>query len=126
MKLFGEIKDAEEQLLITCRLWHLLQLEINFQHNGSKRQDCFDNPTQARLNLPNRPGYTMSRNGMLIKSPLAEEIYTNPMNGKFTSTEFELAIKFAEEMPFDGFMKESIYRYGIVYQKELHRFQKQY
>ena len=27
----------------------------------------------------------MSRNGMQIKSPLGEEIYTNPMNGKFTS-----------------------------------------
>ena len=42
----------------------------------------------------------MSRNGMQIKSPLAEEIYTNPMNGKFTSTEFEQAIKFAEKKWF--------------------------
>ena len=65
----------------------------------------FDNPTQAQLNLPNRPGYTRSRFGMQIKSPLGEELYTNPMNGKFTSSEYE-AIKFAEKMVFDGFMKE--------------------
>ena len=77
----------------------------------------FDNPTQAQLNLPNRPGYTMGRNGMQIKSPLGEEIYTNPMNGKFTSTEFEQAIKFAEEMPLDGLMKSSLYRYLIAVPK---------
>ena len=77
----------------------------------------FDNPTQAQLNLPNRPGYTMSRNGMQIKSPLGEEIYTNPMNGKFTSTEFEQAIKFAEEMPLDGLMKSNLYRYLIAVPK---------
>ena len=54
----------------------------------------------------------MSRNGMQIKSPLGEEAYVNPLNGKFTSSEYEAAIKFAEEMPLAGLMKTNIYRYG--------------
>ena len=45
---------------------------------------------------------------MQIKSPLGEEIYTNPLNGKFTSSEFEEAIKFAEKMPLDGLMKSNV------------------
>ena len=59
----------------------------------------------------------MSRNGMQIKSPLNEEFYTNPLNGKFTSTEFEEAIKFAEKLPLEGLMKSDIYRYLVAVPK---------
>ena len=36
-------------------------------------------------------------------------MYTNPLNGKFTSSEYEAAIKFAEAMPLDGFMKDKLF-----------------
>ena len=40
---------------------------------------------------------------MQIKSALGEEAYVNPLNGKFTSSEYEAAIKFAEELPLRRF-----------------------
>jgi hypothetical protein len=55
----------------------------------------FDTPGAARNALPNRE-IMRGRNGLQIKSPLGEQVYTNPLNGKFTSQEFADAIQFAE------------------------------
>ena len=117
-ELFGEIKDARRTIINNMQSMASITARDKFYNTiVQSGKIVFDNPTQVQLNLPNRPGYTMSRNGMQIKSPLGEEIYTNPMNGKFTSSEFEQAIKFAEEMPLDGLMKSSLYRYLIAVPK---------
>ena len=117
-ELFGEIKDARRTIINNMQSMASITARDKFYNNiVQSGKIVFDNPAKAQLNLPNRPGYTMSRNGMQIKSPLGEEIYTNPMNGKFTSLEFEQAIKFAEEMPLDGLMKSSLYRYLIAVPK---------
>jgi len=117
-ELFGEIKDARRTIINNMQSMASITARDKFYNTiVQSGKIVFDNPTQAQLNLPNRPAYTMSRNGMQIKSPLGEEIYTNPMNGKFTSSEFEQAIKFAEEMPLDGLMKSSLYRYLIAVPK---------
>jgi len=117
-ELFGEIKDARRTIINNMQTMSSITARDKFYNTiVQSGKIVFDNPSQAQLNLPNRPGYTMGRNGMQIKSPLGEEIYTNPMNGKFTSSEFEQAIKFAEEMPLDGLMKSSLYRYLIAVPK---------
>ena len=117
-ELFGEIKDARRTIINNMQSMASITARDKFYNTiVQSGKIVFDNPSQAQLNLPNRPGYTMGRNGMQIKSPLGEEIYTNPMNGKFTSSEFEQAIKFAEEMPLDGLMKSSLYRYLIAVPK---------
>ena len=117
-ELFGEIKDARRTIINNMQSMASITARDKFYNTiVQSGKIVFDNPTQAQLNLPNRPSYTLSRNGMQIKSPLGEEIYTNPMNGKFTSSEFEQAIKFAEEMPLDGLMKSSLYRYLIAVPK---------
>ena len=117
-ELFGEIKDARRTIINNMQAMSSITARDKFYNTiVQSGKIVFDNPSQAQLNLPNRPGYTMGRNGMQIKSPLGEEIYTNPMNGKFTSSEFEQAIKFAEEMPLDGLMKSSLYRYLIAVPK---------
>ena len=117
-ELFGEIKDARRTIINNMQSMASITARDKFYNTiVQSGKIVFDNPSQAQLNLPNRPGYTLGRNGMQIKSPLGEEIYTNPMNGKFTSSEFEQAIKFAEEMPLDGLMKSSLYRYLIAVPK---------
>jgi len=117
-ELFGEIKDARRTIINNMQSMASITARDKFYNTiVQSGKIVFDNPTQAQLNLPNRPSYTLSRNGMQIKSPLGEEIYTNPMNGKFTSSEFEQAIKFAEEMPLDGLMKSALYRYLIAVPK---------
>lgn len=117
-ELFGEVKDARRTIVNNMQAMSAISARDQFYNQIAKSgKIVFDNPTQAQLNLPNRPGYTMSRNGMQIKSPLGEEAYVNPLNGKFTSSEYEAAIKFAEEMPLAGLMKTNIYRYGIAVPK---------
>ena len=117
-ELFGEIKDARRTIVNNMQALSSVAARDKFYNQIARSgKIVFDNPTQAQLNLPNRPGYTMSRNGMQIKSPLNEEFYTNPLNGKFTSTEFEEAIKFAETLPLEGLMKSNIYRYLVAVPK---------
>ena len=117
-ELFGEIKDARRTIVNNMQAMSSITARDKFYNEiAAAGKIVFDNPTQAQLNLPNRPGYTMSRNGMQIKSPLNEEFYTNPLNGKFTSTEFEEAIKFAEKLPLEGLMKSDIYRYLVAVPK---------
>jgi hypothetical protein len=117
-ELFGEIKDARRTIVNNMQALSSVAARDKFYNKiAQSGKIVFDNPTQAQLNLPNRPGYTMSRNGMQIKSPLNEEFYTNPLNGKFTSTEFEEAIKFAETLPLEGLMKSNIYRYLVAVPK---------
>ena len=117
-ELFGEIKDARRTIVNNMQAMSSISARDKFYNQiAQSGKIVFDNPTQAQLNLPNRPGYTMSRNGMQIKSPLGEEFYTNPLNGKFTSSEFEEAIKFAEKLPLEGLMKENIYRYLVAVPK---------
>jgi hypothetical protein len=117
-ELFGEVKDARRTIVNNMQAMSAISARDKFYNKiAQSGKIVFDNPTQAQLNLPNRPGYTMSRNGMQIKSPLGEEAYVNPLNGKFTSSEYEAAIKFAEEMPLAGLMKENIYRYGVAVPK---------
>jgi len=117
-ELFGEIKDARRTIVNNMQAMSAISARDKFYNKiAQSGKIVFDNPTQAQLNLPNRPGYTMSRNGMQIKSPLGEEAYVNPLNGKFTSSEYEAAIKFAEAMPLDGLMKTNIYRYGVAIPK---------
>ena len=119
-ELFGEIKDARRTIVNNMQSMASITARDKFYNTiVQSGKIVFDSPTKAQLNLPNRPGYTMSRNGMQIKSSLGEEIYTNPMNGKFTSTEFENAIKFAESLPGESLMKNAIYRYLIAIPKGL-------
>ena len=56
---------------------------------------------------------------MQIKSRLGEEVYTNPLNGKFTSEEWKAALNFAERLPFENFMKSNAYRYLVAIPKGL-------
>ena len=117
-ELFGEIKDARRTIVNNMQALSSISARDKFYNQiAQSGKIVFDTPTQAQLNLPNRPGYTMSRNGMQIKSPLNEEFYTNPLNGKFTSTEFEEAIKFAETLPLEGLMKSNVYRYLVAVPK---------
>ena len=107
-ELFGEIKDARRTIVNNMQTMSSITARDKFYNKiSASGKIVFDNPTKAQLNLPNRPGYTDSRFGLQIKSPLGEQFYTNPLNGKFTSKEYEEALKFAEKLPFDSFMKNS-------------------
>ena len=78
----------------------------------------FNPERDARTFLPNRPAYTSSKwYADIVRT--REQVYMNPLNGKFTSKEFEDAIKFAEQLPLEGLMKSNLYRYFLAIPKGL-------
>jgi hypothetical protein len=78
---------------------------------------------QALRNIPNQ-NIIADKNGLQIKSPLGEEAYTNPLNGKFTSVDFAEALKFAEKIPFDSLTKNALYRHLILVPKGMTQISK--
>ena len=119
-ELFGEVKDARKTIVNTMQSLAGVAARDEFYDTIAKAgKIVFDSETLARSGLPNRPGYTRSINGMQISSELGEQVYTNPLNGKFTSQEFEDAIKFAEKLPLEGLMKSNFYRYAFAIPKGL-------
>ena len=119
-ELFGEVKDARKTVVNTMQnLAGIAARDEFYTKIANAGKIVFNSERDARTFLPNRPAYTSSRNGMQISSELGEQVYTNPLNGKFTSKEFEDAIKFAEQLPLEGLMKSNLYRYFLAIPKGL-------
>ena len=119
-ELFGEVKDARKTVVNTMQnLAGIAARDEFYTKIANAGKIVFNSERDARTFLPNRPAYTSSRNGMQITSELGEQVYTNPLNGKFTSKEFEDAIKFAEQLPLEGLMKSNLYRYFLAIPKGL-------
>jgi len=121
-ELFGEVKDARKTVVNTMQnLAGIAARDEFYTKIANAGKIVFNRDRDARTFLPNRPGYTgdRSKNGMQITSELGEQVYTNPLNGKFTSKEFEDAIRFAEELPLEGLMKSNLYRYFLAIPKGL-------
>ena len=127
-KLFGEVKDARRTIINTMEDLSSVAAKDNFYNNIAKTSDdlikkgqrgiVYDTPRAARQGLPNRD-IILDKNGLQIQSSLAEELYANPLNGKFTSEEWKAALHFAEKMPFDALMKSDFYRYAFAIPKGL-------
>jgi len=119
-ELFGEVKDARKTVVNTMQnLAGIAARDEFYTKIANAGKIVFNSERDARTFLPNRPAYTSSKNGMQISSELGEQVYTNPLNGKFTSKEFEDAIKFAEQLPLEGLMKSNLYRYFLAIPKGL-------
>jgi hypothetical protein len=59
------------------------------------------------------------KNGLQIESPLGAKIYTNPINGKFTSELYRDALTFNEKMAFDSLSKNVWYRNLVLIPKSI-------
>ena len=118
--MFGEIKDARRTITNTMQSLSSVAAKDQFFNTILRNgKIVFDTPNAVSRNLPNRELGTRAREGMQIPSPLGEQFYTNPLNGKFTTREFEDAIKFAEQLPGESLMKNAIYRYLVAIPKGL-------
>ena len=118
-ELFGEIKDARRTIINNMQALASVSARDEFYNTIAKTGKLvFDTPGAARNALPNRE-IMRGRQGLQLSSSLGEQVYTNPLNGKFTSQEFADAINFAEQLPFDGLMKEALYRHFIAIPKGL-------
>ena len=127
-KLFGEIKDARRTIINTMQDLSSLSAKDNFYTNVLKMSDdiakkggraiVYDTPRAARLALKT-DDIILNKNGLQIKSPIGDELYVNPLNGKFTTNDWSEALNFAEKLPFDNLMKSNWYRIGVGIPKGL-------
>jgi hypothetical protein len=125
-RLFGQKKDVRNTIINTINDLSSLVAKDKFYSNidelsqslikEGKPAVVYPTRSEAIKNLKNQTIIT-NPNGLQIKSPLGEEAYTNPLNRKFTSVDFEEALKFAEKIPFEGLTKNAFYRHFVLIPK---------
>jgi len=125
-RLFGQKKDVRNTIINTINDLSSLVAKDKFYSNidelsqrlikEGKPAVVYPTRSEALKNLKNQTIIT-NPNGLQIKSPLGEEAYTNPLNRKFTSVDFEEALKFAEKIPFESLTKNALYRHLVLIPK---------
>ena len=132
-RLFGQKRDVRNTIINTINDLSNLVAKDKFYSNMDELSQAlikegrpaivYPTRLQALRNMPNQ-NIIADKNGLQIKSPLGEEAYTNPLNGKFTSVPFAEALKFAEKIPFDSLTKNVFYRHLILVPKGITQISK--
>jgi hypothetical protein len=132
-RLFGQKRDVRNTIINTINDLSNLVAKDKFYSNVDELSQAlikegkpavvYPTRLQALRNIPNQ-NIIADKNGLQIKSPLGEEAYTNPLNGKFTSVDFAEALKFAEKIPFDSLTKNALYRHLILVPKGMTQISK--
>jgi len=103
-------------------------LNLNNQLIKDGRPGIFYNtPTAARTGLRNVIGgqdIITTKGGLNIKSPIGEDYYTNPLNGKYTSKPYADALNFSEKILFDKLAKDIVYQHLVLIPKGLTQISK--
>ena len=79
----------------------------------------FDDAIKAFNAKGNRWQPTVSAQGLKLTTNLAEEFYTSPMDGMFTTEQIAAALRLGEEIPLSGITKSLAYRYLFLIPKGL-------
>jgi hypothetical protein len=128
-RLFGQkkdIKNIRNNIINTINDLSSLVAKDKFYSNidelsqrlikEGKPAIVYPTRSEALKNLKNQ-NIIINPKGLQIKSPLGEEAYTNPLNRRFTSVDFEKALKFAEKIPFEGLTKNALYKHFVLIPK---------
>ena len=117
--LFGEYKDAKKvifnsmedmgEILGRDKFYNqLLKASDELIKNG-ERGLFYKTYDDALVNFPNQKIFA-GRDGLKLKTNLAEEIYTSPIDGKFTRADFAEAIRIGDEIVSSPLTRSVPYR----------------
>jgi len=136
-RIFGQKRDLRNTIISTMSDLATLTAKDTFYNNILKLNNnlikqgrpgvFYDTPTAARTGLRNIPGgedIITTKGGLNIKSPIGEEVYTNPLNGKYTSQPFADALNFSEKILFDELARNSWYQHFVLIPKGLTQISK--
>jgi len=136
-RLFGQKRDLRNTIINTMSDLATLTAKDEFYNNILKLNDdlikqgrpgiFYNTPTAARTGLRNVIGgddIITSKNGLTIKSPIGEDFYTNPLNGKYTSKPYADALDFSEKILFDEIAKNVWYQHFVLIPKGLTQISK--
>jgi len=125
-RLFGQKRDIRNSVVNIMNDLSTLDARNKFYDNILKLSDeaikngeravVYPTYNSAVSGLKNRP-IIKSKQGLQIESPLGEDIYTNPLNGKFTSQEFSDALNFSQKTIFDPIFKHALYQHLVLVPK---------
>jgi hypothetical protein len=131
-RLFGQKRDLRNTIASTMSDLATLTSKDTFYNNILKLNDdlikqkrpgvFYDNPTAARSGLRNVIGgedIITTKGGLNIKSPIGEDFYTNPLNGKYTSKPYADALNFSEKVLFDEIARNTWYQHLVLIPKGL-------
>ena len=129
-RLFGQKRDLRNTIINTMSDLATLTAKDTFYNNILKINDdlikqgrpgvFYSSPTAARTGLRNLIGgddIITTRGGLNIKSPIGEDFYTNPLNGKFTSKSYSDALNFSEKVLFDEIARNTWYQHFVLIPK---------
>jgi hypothetical protein len=131
-RLFGQKRDLRNTIASTMSDLATLTSKDTFYNNILKLNDdiikqkrpglFYDSPTAARSGLRNVIGgedIITTKGGLNIKSPIGEDFYTNPLNGKYTSKAYADALNFSEKVLFDEIARNTWYQHLVLIPKGL-------
>jgi len=101
-KFYSNILNVNDDLIKEGKTGIIYPTRLQAVNSGLKYDDIITN-----------------KNGLQIKSPLGDEVYSNPLNGKFTSKTLSDALNFSEEILFDELLKKAWYSHFLLMPKGL-------
>ena len=132
--LFGEYKNASQVITNTMgdlaeilgrdKYYNFLKKASDDLINSGQRGLFYKSYNEA-LKALTVPGGKLSKevirnpNGLKFKTNLDEEIYTSPLDGLFTTTDFEAAIKLGDDIITSNAAKSIGYKYLVMVPKGL-------
>jgi hypothetical protein len=136
-KLFGQEKDLRSTIINTMADLATLTAKDEFYNNMLNLNDklikegrpgiFYNTPDEAIDGLRNVIGgkdIITTKGGLNIKSPIGEDYYTNPLNGKYTSKPYADALNFSEKILFDKLAKDTVYQHFVLIPKGLTQISK--
>jgi hypothetical protein len=131
--LFGQKKDLRNTITNTMQDLGTLMAKDEFYQNilktsedlikEGKRSIVYPTHLEAVRNFPNKT-IISSETGLTLQSPLKEDILVNPLNGKFTTTEYRDALNFTENLLMDNIAKNVFYQNLLLVPKGLTQISK--
>lgn len=113
-RFFGQKRDLRNtitnvmsdlsSLVAKNRFYNSIKNESDRLIANGERAIVYPSRLQAISNLPNQK-IIKDRTGLNITSDLGESVYTNPLNGYFTSEPYADALKFSERLITDSLAK---------------------
>ena len=132
-RFFGQKRDLRNTitnvmsdlsgLVAKNRFYNSIKSESDRLIANGERAIVYPTRIQAINNLPNQK-IIADKNGLKLKSNLGESVYTNPLDGYFTSDAYADALKFSEKLITDDLAKNILYKHLFLVPKGLTQISK--
>jgi len=131
-RLFGQKRDLRSTIVNTMQDLGTLTAKDEFYQSMLNTSDDLVKRGERGIAYPTRieaekafpTKIVIEDPGLKIQSSLQEDVWANPINGRFTTTEYDDALKFTENLLMDNVAKNIVYQHLILIPKGLTQISK--